>query len=181
LKPLRLSEGDIGGYGVEISIRHLRQETKFSTPVESSYWTLGKNDLFREFRSTSFTITPGLQVVGPGSKAGLFIGIIGVGYARNHVRECFWETIIEIAKKEGEDVSGISIETKVTPIVFTILPIKIERLLYKDIAIGIDFSGLLCYPGKTDWKFTDPELGFPSESFWLTNIQIGLTLSLCLH
>jgi hypothetical protein len=171
------SEQTIEGLGIEISVRRIHQQTRLSTPGKSVYWVPPEYDLLWEFRDNSIIFTPGLQVINPEWKIGTFVGPIGIGYTRNrHTWGHYYETAFR------KDPS-LSIENEVAPVVFDILPISIEWFCYKNIAIGLSFSGLLLYPGRTRWTFkgeTSDDVIW-DDYFWLDNFQIGLTIGLRLH
>lgn len=176
-------ERGMGGFGIEISghrLNHKAEEELF---------------LSYEFQSTSIIATPGYQMIGLESGLGMFIGLIGFGYVYDYqFTKGFWyhwsETFLEeMLSEEGKKVD-IDIETKISPVVLTILPVKVDLLLHRNIAIGLDFSGLICHRGTSKitpeealegtWLafWMDPEF---SSSFWIANFRIGLTLSLYLY
>jgi len=187
----------IGGFGVDISAIEFNHKAKLGEEETGllsldlarwkTYWELAETDLFYEFGSTAFMATPGVQVIDFKTRLSLFIGAIGIGYARNRFTHHFWDTLLEMSKAEGEEVD-FRMETAVAPVVFSILPIKLDWLFYRNMAIGLNFSGLLCYPGKTglavlleepsdEIKWIEPT----TNTSWLHNFQLGLTASFYLR
>ncbi len=117
--------------------------------------------LFHEFSSTNFIFTPGVQIFSSGKKAGLFIGIAGIGYSDNKFKkganyfllEDLAEAGLEWAAREFEELPqgqfNVRFETKIWPVTIKVLPVEASFWLMDNFGIYIGLSGLRLWGGES--------------------------------
>lgn len=141
--------------------------------------------LFHDFHSTNFCFTPGLQLISPAGRAGLFIGLLGMGSSRTDFQQGHnyyrLQELVEAglqwsADEVEEGEASVTFTTEIWPVTAKIFPVELNLWLSEKLGVNLRFSGLQLWAGESQLMVYWPENNQKPENewaYWLGSFKEG--------